>query len=55
MGSKLEPPRLCACPNSTNIFNPGFVNNCARNCPLYMHPERYELLLTSWLREHDVI
>ncbi|EFJ40832.1 hypothetical protein VOLCADRAFT_99320 [Volvox carteri f. nagariensis] len=52
---KLELPRLCACPNRANIFDPTYVTKCARNCPLYMQPERFASLLTTWLREKDII
>ncbi|GIL70981.1 hypothetical protein Vretifemale_1634 [Volvox reticuliferus] len=55
MKEKLNLPRLCACPNNASIFDPTYVNKCARNCPLYLQPEHYECLLTTWLREKDII
>ncbi|GLI63269.1 hypothetical protein VaNZ11_006174 [Volvox africanus] len=55
ISEKLDLPRLCACPNNATIFDPTYVNKCARNCPLYHQPERYERLLTTWLREKNII
>ena len=33
----------------------GSVRRCARNCPLYNKPVRYETLITALLRAADVI
>ncbi|GFR43757.1 hypothetical protein Agub_g4869 [Astrephomene gubernaculifera] len=55
LGGKLVLPRLCACPNSANPCDPNYVTKCARNCPLYMQPARYEALFTAMLRAADVI
>ncbi|GLC74474.1 hypothetical protein PLESTF_001516700 [Pleodorina starrii] len=55
MGPKLGLLRLCACPNKSSLFDPHYVQNCARNCPLFMKPVCYESLLTAWLREKGVI
>lgn len=55
MGDKVSLPRLCSCPNRTSPFDPKYVTHCARNCPLYGQPARYEQLLTGLLRASDVI
>ncbi|PNH04805.1 hypothetical protein TSOC_008932 [Tetrabaena socialis] len=55
LGAKLVLPRLCSCVNPSSVFDRKYVTHCARNCPLYQQPARYEALLTGLLRAADVI
>ncbi|KAG2499036.1 hypothetical protein HYH03_003221 [Edaphochlamys debaryana] len=55
IGTRILLPRPCACPHAASLFDPLYPEKCARNCPFYKQPARYEALLTNMLRAADVI